>query len=76
MHTMTPQGHLPIPPHYRHLLGLGPDTPLEFDIVGGDLRIRKAASPPMDGQHLIARMRGQGTVPVTTDDVMHMTRGE
>lgn len=71
---LTSKGQVTIPLAIRERLGLMPNTEVEFDVVGDSVRVRKAARQRR-GRDLIARMRGKGTVRLTTDEIMALTRG-
>lgn len=71
---ITSKGQVTIPLEVRRKLGLEPETEVEFDVVGNAVRIRKARGGGR-GHRLVAHMRGRGTVRLTTDQIMDMTRG-
>lgn len=75
---LTVKGQVTIPLAIREQLGLLPNTEVEFEIDGDAVRIRKAAKPVglSRGDTLIAHMRGRGTGRLTTEQIMHLTRGE
>jgi len=67
-----------IPKEVRGRAGLLPHTEVEFVVEGDAVRIVKAAAgrPKGRGQMLIAGLRGKGTIPLSTDEIMALTRGE
>lgn len=75
---ITSKGQVTIPIAIREKAGLMPNTEVDFDFDGHDVRIRRARGKKgMDrGKELIARMRGRGDVKMTTDEIMALTRGE
>jgi AbrB family looped-hinge helix DNA binding protein len=73
---ITSKGQITIPKEYREKLGLLPHTEVEFELVGEELRLKKVQTPSGRGQRLIAHMTGKSTVQMTTDEIMHLTRGE
>jgi len=72
---ITSKGQITIPIEIREKLGFLPDTEVEFEIDGNTVRLRKAGSPSRRSRNLIARLRGKGTVRMTTDEIMALTRG-
>lgn len=72
------KGQVTIPKHIREQAGLMPDMDVEFTLVDGEVRLRKArpsTAPPTRGQKLVASLRGCGRFPMTTDDVFALMRG-
>ncbi|HPS78919.1 MAG TPA: AbrB/MazE/SpoVT family DNA-binding domain-containing protein [Thermoanaerobaculaceae bacterium] len=74
--TVTEKGQVTIPIEIRRKLGILPDTEVEFEVVGDAVVIRKARGADRRGQALIRRLRGRGTVAMSTDEIMALTRGE
>jgi len=72
---ITSKGQVTIPREIRERMGLLPDSEVEFEIAGNTVRLKKAGTPPRRGRNLIARMQGKGTVRMTTDEIMALTRG-
>lgn len=76
---LTSKGQITIPLEIRRKLGLEPGTQVEFDVVGGAVRIRKAEQQDR-GATLVARMRDAGRRAgrprLTTDQILALTRGE
>jgi len=76
---ITSKGQVTIPVEIRERLGLLPDTEVEFEVVGQAVRIRKvrsASAPGRRGKSLVARLRGQGSVRMSTDEILALTRGD
>ncbi len=73
---ITTKGQVTIPQAIRERLGLLPDTEVEFEVVGDSVRVRKARKGQSRGRALVEHMRGKGTVRMTTDEIMALTRGE
>ena len=73
---ITAKGQVTIPQDIRERAGLLPHTEVDFVYDGKTVRIvradRKATSR---GARLVAHMRGRGSVKLTTDQIMAMTRG-
>jgi len=73
---ITSKGQVTIPLAIREKLGLLPNTEVEFDISGSTARIRKLRGRSRRGAALLARMRGKGSVRMSTDQIMALTRDD
>jgi len=75
---ITSKGQVTIPQDIRQRAGLLPDTEVEFRFDGEVVTLVKAskAKKATRGAKLVARMKGRGDVPMTTDEIMALTRGE
>lgn len=76
---VTTKGQVTIPQKVRERLGLLPHTEVEFHLVGDHAQIRKATpltGAKSRGQIAIEALRGMADVPMTTDEIMALTRGE
>ena len=72
---ITSKGQVTIPQNIREQHGLVPETEVEFEVEGSAVKIRKARGKGTRGRPLIEHMRGRGTVAMTTDEIMRLTRG-
>jgi len=72
---ITSKGQVTIPIEIREKLGLLPATEVEFQVVGNAVRITKVQGRQGRGRALVERLRGRGTVRMTTDEIMALTRG-
>lgn len=72
---ITSKGQVTIPIEIRERLGLLPETEVEFEIAGNTARIRKAKSGTGRGRRLVERIRGRGSVRLSTDEILRLTRG-
>jgi AbrB family looped-hinge helix DNA binding protein len=72
---ITTKGQVTIPIDMRERLGLHPNTEVEFRIDGDRLIVEKAAGHHR-GKTLVERMRGRGTIRMTTDQILALTRGD
>ena len=72
---ITSKGQVTIPMEIRDKMGLLPDTEVEFEIDGATVRLKKVGPQSRRSRSLIARLRGKGTVKMTTDEIMALTRG-
>lgn len=70
---VTEKGQVTIPKAIRDVLGILPGTQVEFTVEGDHLVVRKSADSSR-GQRLAARMRGRGDVPMSTDEILALTR--
>ena len=74
---ITSKGQVTIPVEIRERLGLLPDSEVEFEVVGNAVRIRKTRHARRGrGASLVARLRGRGSVKMTTDEILALTRGD
>jgi AbrB family looped-hinge helix DNA binding protein len=71
---ITSKGQITIPKAFRDQLGLLPHTHVTFEMADGELRLKKAVTAPSRGRTLIETMRGKGTVSLSTDEIMRLTR--
>jgi AbrB family looped-hinge helix DNA binding protein len=73
---LTDKGQVTIPVAVRDELGLRPGDEVDFVVEDGTARIVRAASSGRRGKRIVARLRGQGDVPMSTEEIMALTRGE
>lgn len=73
---ITSKGQVTIPQEIRERLGLLPDTEVEWHVRGEVAVIRKRRGRGRRGRALVERMSGRGTVRMTTDEILALTRGE
>lgn len=74
---ITSKGQVTIPIDIRDRLGLLPQTEVEFEAADGDYAIiRKVARAPRRGADIVRRLRGTGTVRLSTDQIMALTRDD
>ncbi len=72
---ITSKGQVTIPIEVREKLGLLPETEVQFEIEGNTVRLKRVAARSHRSRKLIGRMRGKGTVKMTTDEIMALRRG-
>jgi AbrB family looped-hinge helix DNA binding protein len=72
---VTSKGQVTIPQDLREKVGIVPGSEVEFISEGGRLYLRKIKGRGR-GKELIARMRGRGTVRMSTDEILALTRGD
>lgn len=73
---ITTKGQVTIPAAVRERLGLLPDTEVEFVVEDGRAVLRKVRRSQRRGAKVVAHLRGRGTVPMSTDEILALTRGE
>jgi len=73
---VTTKGQVTIPQVIREELGIYAGSEVEFKVEDGTLRVIPIEKPHISKTSLSARMRGKGTVKMTTDEIMALTRGE
>jgi AbrB family looped-hinge helix DNA binding protein len=74
---VTTKGQVTIPQHIRERLGLLPNTDVEWELRDGVAVLQKArAGAGRRGRALVEQMRGRGSVKMSTDEIMALTRGE
>ncbi len=71
---ITSKGQVTIPQRIREKLGLHPDTEVLFEIDGNTARIRKARGAGGRGKAVVSRLKGRGTVRMSTDQILALTR--
>lgn len=71
---ITTKGQVTIPVEVREQLGLLPNTEVEFHVAGNTVVMQKARSGARRGRRVIDQLRGRGTVRMTTDEILRLTR--
>ncbi len=73
---VTSKGQVTIPVEIRERLGLLPDTEVDFVVDGDAARIVKRAGRGRSdrGAKVVHQLRGTGTVKMTTDEILALTR--
>ena len=75
--VITNNGRVTIPAEIRNRLGWSPNTPVDFEIDGDSVRIRRAESAiDRRGHRLIQHLAGQRTLAMSTDEILRLTRGD
>ena len=76
---VTSKGQVTIPVEIREALGIVEGSEVEFEIAGRVVRMRKVRPDrgrEGRGKSVVARLRGKGTIRMTTDEILALTRGE
>lgn len=71
---ITTKGQVTIPVEVREQLGLLPNTEVEFRISGQTVVMQKARHGARRGKRVVEHLRGRGTVRLSTDEIMRLTR--
>lgn len=71
---VTTKGQVTIPADIRERLGLLPNTEVEFTLAGNGVMVTKARRGSRRGQGVVAHLRGRGTVRMSTDEILALTR--
>ncbi len=73
---MTSKGQVTIPKEVRDLLGLEPGSEVDFVLTPDrQVVVRAAGTPAVAPSGRFAALRGTGSLRMTTDELMAMTRG-
>jgi AbrB family looped-hinge helix DNA binding protein len=73
---LTEKGQVTIPQAVRDELHLRPGDEVDFVVDGDGARLVRRAGAPSRGHRLVAKLRARGDVPMSTDEIMALTRGE
>jgi antitoxin PrlF len=71
---VTSKGQVTIPRDVRKRLGITPGSEVDFQLDEKGVRLVRARTSR--GKAAVARMVGRGTVKMTTDEILALTRGE
>ncbi len=72
---ITSAGRVTIPRHIRDQLGLVPQTEVEWELRDDGALLKKASRDDR-ATTLIDQMRGRGTVLMSTDEILALTRSD
>ena len=77
---ITTKGQVTIPIEIREKLGLLPNSEVEFEVVVGETVRNTKGSTSKEvgtrGRSIVARQRGRGSVRMTTDEILALTRAD
>jgi AbrB family looped-hinge helix DNA binding protein len=75
---ITSKGQVTIPKEIREDFGLLPGTEVEFVADEGQVKVRKIEGGRDRGREIVSRLRraSGGDIPLSTDEIMRLTRGE
>jgi antitoxin PrlF len=71
---VTSKGQVTIPLEVRRQLGIEPGSEIEFELDERGARLVRTNTAR--GKTIARRMRGRGTVAMSTEQIMALTRGE
>ncbi len=74
---LTEKGQVTIPINVRHFLDLQPGDEVDFTIEDNVVHVCRAANSPSRGRRVVDHLRTRAAdVPMSTDEIMALTRGE
>jgi AbrB family looped-hinge helix DNA binding protein len=73
---ITSKGQVTIPLAIRQAMGLMPNCEVEFEVKGNQAILRRAARQPRKGERIVQHLRGRGSIRMSTDEIMALTRGK
>lgn len=75
---ITSKGQVTIPKEIRDEFGLLPGTEVEFVAEDREVKVRKVKGGRTRGQEIVDHLRqaNGGDIPLSTEEIMRMTRGE
>ena len=74
---ITSKGQVTVPIQIRRDFGFLPETEVEFVVEGDSVVLKKKSPAPGNrGARLVSHLRGRGTVKMSTDQILALTRGE
>lgn len=71
---ITSKGQVTIPIEIRNKLGFLPDTSVMFVLTGNSVMLQKDLTVPTRGEKLIRQLSGRGSLNMSTDEIMKLTR--
>jgi AbrB family looped-hinge helix DNA binding protein len=71
---ISSKGQVTIPQRIRQKLGSHANTEVVFEVEGNAARIKKAHGGTARGKALLAHLKGRGTVRMSTDEILALTR--
>ncbi len=73
---VTTKGQVTIPQEIREQLDLQPGAEVEFRVEGKTIKLIPVRKAHLRGRRIVEHLRGRGTVRLTTDEIMALTRGK
>jgi len=71
---VTSKGQVTIPRTVRRRLGIAPGSEVDFELDERGVRLVRARTS--EGREVVRKMLGRGTVAMSTDEIMALTRGD
>jgi AbrB family looped-hinge helix DNA binding protein len=72
---ITSKGQVTIPQELRERTGLMPGCEVEFSEARDGRVVIKKLTGARRGRRIVERLRGRGSVAMTTDEILTLTRG-
>jgi AbrB family looped-hinge helix DNA binding protein len=72
---LTDNGQVTVPVAVRQRLGLQPGDEVDFVVDDDAVRLVRATGVTPKGCRIVAHLAGRGDVPLSTDEIMALTRG-
>ena len=72
---VTVKGQVTIPRHVREMLGIVPNSEIDFKEENNRVYLLKKTGRSVKQENKFRRFRGAATVKMTTDEIMALTRG-
>ena len=73
---VTTKGQVTIPIEIREQLDIGPESEVEFEVVGNVVQLRKVSAKEGRGRRVLARLLAAPYTGPSTAELMELTRGE
>ncbi len=73
---ITTKGQVTIPQEIREKFGFLPYTEVEFIVEDDKVRLVKKKTDHSFGKKVVDHLRGRGSVEMSTDEIMSLTRGD
>ncbi len=73
---VTTKGQVTIPIRIREQLDIGPESEVEFEVVGNVAQLRKVATGSSRRHRIVAALQAARYTGPSTDELMALTRGE
>lgn len=72
---VSSKGRITIPVKIRRQLDIQPGAEVGMSVEGNTIRILPVKKINLHGQQIVERLRGKGSIGMTTDEIMALTRG-
>jgi len=72
---ISAKGRVTVPRYIRERLGLEQGTEVQWEVGDDGAKLTRVHPRLTDGRALVENLRGRGTVKMTTDEIMALTRG-
>ena len=72
--NVTSKGQVTIPIEIRRRLGIQPGSRVGFVVKRGEVVLEKVSGNATRGREIVRRLRGKGSVAMTTEQILALTR--